>query len=214
MSEGSSSSSLLQRLAELDVVLALLGGDRDRQHRRIGRRPSTTGGCACLPAVSVSPVLAWSSLPSATVSPAAAGAALLGGLADQLEHAGDAAGFALGRDEGRAVADLAGEHARDRHLAAVRGVQRLDHIGDRIAAGLDAEALGGVGDARRLVAQRLHQPQHAVGARRRARSAPGRPGRRAVPWRDRRTPCRAAAECPRAAAPSARRRDRRASPAW
>ena len=28
---------LVQRLAELDVVLALLGGDRDRQHRRIGR---------------------------------------------------------------------------------------------------------------------------------------------------------------------------------
>ena len=48
------------------------------------------------------------------------------------------------------------------------GVQRLQHIGDGVAAGLDAEALGGLGNARRFVAQRLHQPQHAVGARRRA----------------------------------------------
>ena len=29
----------VQRLAELDVVLALLGGDRDREHRRIRRDP-------------------------------------------------------------------------------------------------------------------------------------------------------------------------------
>ena len=30
---------LVQRLAELDVVLALLGGDRDREHRRTAARP-------------------------------------------------------------------------------------------------------------------------------------------------------------------------------
>ena len=98
----------------------------------------------------------------------AGGAALLGGLAHQLEHAGDAAGVALGRLEGGAVGDLAVEHARDRHLAAVRGVQRLDHIGERIVAALDAEPLGGGGDVGRFVAQRLHQAQHAVGAGRRA----------------------------------------------
>ena len=49
---------LVERLAELDVVLALLGGDRDREHRRMRRRPATSAGCACLPAASVSPVLA------------------------------------------------------------------------------------------------------------------------------------------------------------
>ena len=49
-------------------------------------------------------------------------------------------------------------------LAAMRGVEGLQHIGDRIAVGLDAEALGGRRDARRLVTQRLHQAQHAVGA--------------------------------------------------
>jgi hypothetical protein len=37
-----------------------------------------------------------------------------------------------------------------------------------VAGRLDAEALHRIGDARRLVAQRLHQPQHAIGARRRA----------------------------------------------
>ena len=141
-------------------------------------------------------------------------AALLGVLADELEDAGDAAGIALGRQEGRAVGDLPVEHARDRHLAAVRGVQRLDHIGERVGAGLDAEPLDGGRDVGRLVAQRLHQPQHAVGAGRRRPSAPGRRGRRAAPCRDRRTPCRSAAGCRRAVAPSARRRGRRASPAW
>ena len=44
------------------------------------------------------------------------------------------------------------------------GVEILDHIGDRIVAGLDAEAPGGRRDALGLVTQRLEQPQHAVGA--------------------------------------------------
>ena len=92
--------------------------------------------------------------------------ALLAGLADELEDAGDAAGLVVAGQEGGAVAGLAGEHARDRHLAAMGGVQRLEHIGDGIGARLDAEALRRVGDARRFMAQRLQQPQDAVGARR------------------------------------------------
>ena len=43
--------------AELDVVLALLGLHREREHRRIGLHLDERG-CACLPADSVSPVLA------------------------------------------------------------------------------------------------------------------------------------------------------------
>ena len=88
-------------------------------------------------------------------------------LAHQLEHAGNAAGFSLGRVEGGAVADLPGQHAGDGHLAAMRGVERLEHRGDGLVARLDAETFGGVGHAGRFVAQRLHQPQHAVGTRRR-----------------------------------------------
>ena len=53
--------------------------------------------------------------------------ALLDILTDELEHAGHAPGVSFRRDEGRAVADRTGQHTRDRHLAAVRGVQRLEH---------------------------------------------------------------------------------------
>ena len=44
------------------------------------------------------------------------------------------------------------------------GVEGLEHQADRVAARLDAEPLGGRRDPRRLVPQRLHQAQHAVGA--------------------------------------------------
>ena len=143
----------------------------------------------------------------------AGGAALLRGLAQQLEDAGDAAGLALGRQEGQAVRDLAVEHARDRHLAAVRRVQRLEHIGERIVAGLDAEPLDGGRDVGRLVAQRLHQPQHAVGAGRGAHQHRADQAVAQLLRRDRRRPCPSAARCRRATAPSVRRRGRRASPA-
>ena len=89
------------------------------------------------------------------------GAALLAGLAHQLEGAGNAAGLALGRRQRDAVADLAGQHADDRHLA-VSAVQRLQHVGKRIVA-VDAEALGGRLGVRRLMAERLEEAQHAVG---------------------------------------------------
>ena len=63
--------------------------------------------------------------------PGLRGSALFRALAKKLEDAGHAAGLTLGRDQRRAVADLPVEDARDRHLAAMRGVQRLHHIGDR-----------------------------------------------------------------------------------
>jgi hypothetical protein len=59
------------------------------------------------------------------------------------------------------------EHARHGHLAAVRGIDGLEHVSDGLAR-FDAESLGGIGNAGRLVAQRFHQPQHPVGARGRA----------------------------------------------
>ena len=88
--------------------------------------------------------------------------------AHRREHAGDAAGFRIRRQEGGAVAGLAGEQTDHRHLAAMRRVIGFEHQPRRVIAGLDAEALRGVGDGRRLVAQRLHQPQHAIRARRAA----------------------------------------------
>ena len=119
-----------------------------------------------MPAVSVSPVLALSSLAKRDGLADSGRSALLGRLADELEHAGDAAGLVVRRQERGAVAGLAGEHPRDRHLAAVGRVLRLEHIGDRVGAALHAEALRRFGNARQFMAQRLQQPQHAVGARR------------------------------------------------
>src|SRR6185312_4016946 len=54
--------------------------------------------------------------------------------------------------------------ARDRHLAAMRGVESLHRQRDRLAARFDAEPLRRLGDAWRLVPQRLQQTQHTVRA--------------------------------------------------
>ena len=123
---------LVQRLAELDVVLALLGGDREREHRRerLHLRDRFVGLLAGAQRI------AGPGMIELGVGDRLAGrgrAAFFGALAEQLERAGDAAGVALGRREGDAVAGLAGQHARNRHLAAMRGVERLEHIGDGFA---------------------------------------------------------------------------------
>ena len=97
---------LVQRLAELHVVLALLGRDRDRQHRRIGldlgeRRMRLLAGGQRVAGLGLVELgerdgLADDGRP-----------ALLGRLADELEHAGDAAGFVVAGQERRAVGGLA-----------------------------------------------------------------------------------------------------------
>ena len=158
---------LVQGLAELDVVLALLRRDGNGEHRRIGLDLGERG-MGLLAGRERVAGLGLVELGEGDGLADRGRAALLGGLADELEHAGDAAGLVVTGQQRRAVAGLAGNHPRDRHLAAVGRVQRLQHIGDGVAAGFHAEAFRGFHDARRFVAQRLHQPQHAVGARRRA----------------------------------------------
>src|SRR5205085_12657017 len=105
---------LVERLTELDVVLALLGGHRHRQHRRIGRslgqrRMRLLAGSQRVAGIGVVELAERDRLARLRRG------AFLVVLAEQLEYAGDAASLALGRNEGRAVADLAVEHARDRH---------------------------------------------------------------------------------------------------
>ncbi len=122
----------VQRLAELDVVLALLGGDRKRQHRRQRRDPGERrmrllAGGERIAGVGVIELAQRDGVAGLCF------VALLGILAEQLEHPGNASGFLLGGDEAGAVADPPVEHARDRHLAAVRGVKGFHHVGDRIA---------------------------------------------------------------------------------
>jgi hypothetical protein len=157
---------LVQRLAELDVVLAFLAGNCHGEHGRIGpnlrqRRMRLLAGGERIAGIGVIKLGERHGLAGLR------GAPLLGGLAEKLEHASHPAGVALGRDKDGAVGDLAIEHADNRHFAAVRCVQGLHHIGHRIIARFEAEALGGVGHPRRLMAQRLHQAQHAIGACRR-----------------------------------------------
>ena len=71
-------------------------------------------------------------------------------------------------DDGRAVGEGAAQHARQRQLAAVRGVDRAHHLRERRTLVLDAEPLARMGDARRLVPQRLEEPGDAMAAGRRA----------------------------------------------
>ena len=68
----------------------------------------------------------------------------------------------------RAVIEMAGEQPRQRQLAAVLQMQGLEHIGQRFLLRRRAEPLRRLGNAGRFMPQRLHQPQHAVFARRRA----------------------------------------------
>ena len=85
----------VQRLAELDVVLALLGGDRDREHRRIRgdlgqRRMRLLAGGERVAGIGVVELAERHGLAGLRRP------ALLAVLAEQLEHAGHAAGVALG----------------------------------------------------------------------------------------------------------------------
>ena len=149
--------------AELDVVLALLGLHGDGEHRRIGRHlhhraarlPAGRQRVAGLGAVEF----------AEGDRIAGRGLAALGKVrAHRGEDAGDASDLGIRLREGRAVAGLAGEQADNRHLAAVGGVKGLEHQPGRVIAGFDAEAFGGVRDARRFMTQRLQQAQHAIGA--------------------------------------------------
>ena len=72
VTDGSSSTSLWSAWPSLTSSLRSFA---EMAMARTGGYGSTlaSGGCGCLPAVSVSPVLAWSSLPKPTVSPTAAG---------------------------------------------------------------------------------------------------------------------------------------------
>ena len=214
VSDGSSSPSRISDWPSLTSSLRSTAASDDRQHRRDGsislsaacarlrRRQRVAGAArdrACRARRRRRPwptprLLSWATADA--------------------ENAGEAVAVAALRQQRRAVhRDWPDSTRTSDSLAAMLHVHRLEHIGERSFCAADAERAGGLRDAGRLVAQRLHQPQHAVRARGRSRAAPGRSAPRAIRARDRRTPHRAAAGYPPAIAPSAHRRDRRASPA-
>ena len=102
------------------------------------------------------------------MSPASADGALGVVRAVHGEYAGYPPALAGGRLQRRAVIEVPGEQPRQRQLAAVLQMHGLEHIAQRILGRGSAEPLGGLGHAGRFMAQRLHQPQHAVLAQRRA----------------------------------------------
>ena len=154
---------LVEGKAELDVVLALFRRDRDGEHAGI-RGDGRDGGVGLLARRQRVAGPGVIELAERDGFAGRSRPALLGHLSHHLGDAGHPAGLLGRRIERHAVADLAGQHPRHRELAAMGGVEGLEHIGDRIAVALDAEALRGRGDPRRFVTQRLHEAQHAVGA--------------------------------------------------
>src|SRR5262249_58837550 len=90
-----------------------------------------------------------------------AGPALLAVLTHELENSRDASRLAVGGQEIGAVSNLSAEHAGHRHLAAVRGVDGLEHVSNGMAP-LHAEPFCGVRDTGGLLAPRLHPAQHPV----------------------------------------------------
>ena len=65
----------------------------------------------------------------------------------------------------RAVVEMSGEQPRQRQLAAVLQMQGLEHIGQRLLRDDTPRRFAVSVNAGRFMAQRLHQPQHAVLAR-------------------------------------------------
>ena len=157
---------LRECLAELHVVLALLGHDRNGQHRRMGddfgdrrmRLWSVAQSVAGLGVIELAECDGIARL---------SGAAFLGLLTHELENSRDARDLPLCIHQIGTVSNLSGEHADRGHLAAMGGIDGLEHVGDGLAR-LDAEPLRRLGNAGRLMAQRLHEAQHPVGTRGRA----------------------------------------------
>ncbi|MGY3347542.1 hypothetical protein ACVWYK_006311 [Bradyrhizobium sp. USDA 4470] len=153
-----------QRLTELDVVLAVGGRNRHGEHRwrRLRRRECSRRGLAArhgvarLDGIELGQrhgVTGFGRGPLAVVSAA------------HREDAGDTARCTGGGLQRGTVVEMAGEQPRQRQLSSVLRVQRLEHEAERVLGLGRAETFCGLRDSRRLVAQRLHQAQHAVFAR-------------------------------------------------
>ncbi len=155
-----------ERGGELHLVLAVFEAEPDGEHRHWSGRPLGLHGPALFGA---------DRLPRPdAVEPAqrhrvagAASPALDGLLAAQGEDTGRTLIAAVGADDDRAIAELPRQDARQRELAAVRGMQRLHHVGRRPGV-LELQPARRHLDRRRLMAQRLEQAEDAVVVARRA----------------------------------------------
>ncbi len=163
-SDGSSSVSLAKATPSFTSSLRSLASTAIARTGAGGVSVTEAQPHACRP-TNVSPVFAPSSLPKATVSPAFAVPRLVKVAPISPNTPETRPASRRGARKLAPSATLAVQEARDRHLAAMRGMKGLEHDRDRIADLLQAEPRRRLGDARRFMAQRLHQPQHAVRAR-------------------------------------------------
>ena len=153
-----------QRLAELDVVLAVGGRNRNCEHRRrrfagdqsSRRRLAARHRIAGLDRIELGERHGVTGFGRGTL-------ALVSAVDG--EDAGDAARPAGGGLQRGTVVEMAGEQSRQRQFSAVLRMQRLEDEAERILALGRAETFCGLRDTGRLMAQRLHQAQHAVFAR-------------------------------------------------
>ena len=155
-----------ERSRELDLVLAVLEHQPDAEHRLRRRRTLDLHDAALVGRDRLARLDAFEPAQRDRLA-GVRGPSLQRLLAAQGKDASDALIPPVGAEHGGAVGDVAGQHAHDRKLAAVRGVQRLEHVGRRLRV-LELQAARGVGDDRRLVAQRLQEPEDAVAVLRRA----------------------------------------------
>jgi hypothetical protein len=84
------------------------------------------------------------------------------------QDAGHAASFTAGGLKGRTIFNPPRKHARQGEFAAVLQMHGFEHIAQSFLGCRHAEPFGSGGNVGRLVAQRLHQPQHAILAQGRA----------------------------------------------
>ncbi len=156
-----------QRLPEFDVVLAVQRGQCRRQNRRsrhhigecsgrgLARRQRLTG-------VDRIKLAERNRLAGSRGCTFAVGTAIRHG------NSRDPAAATTRRLHGIAVGDMPAQDARQRQLAAMLKMRGLHDIGEPRLLVVNAEAFGGGRDIGSFVAQRLHQPQHTVLARRAA----------------------------------------------
>src|SRR5262245_34680131 len=120
-----------ERLAELDVVLALLGSDCDRQHRRMGNDFADRRMWLLAVAQSIAG-LGMIELAECDGLARFGGTTLLASLPHELENGRDTSGLPVHIREIGAVSDFSREHAGHRHLAAMRGIDGLEHVSNSL----------------------------------------------------------------------------------
>ena len=155
---------LLQGAGQSHVVLAVAGGDGQFEHRRARRRRDPGPLRRLAGRQQVAGVDALQLAQRHDIAGVGRGD-LLRGLALDTEQAADAGLLTIRQGELRAVAQRSAEHSGIGHLARLARVRGLEDVSPRPG---QSQSFGRRLRLRRVVAQGLEQPPHAVALQRRA----------------------------------------------